>query len=282
MTAATQPLIRNTFDGVGGLMRSWAGTTCAAALLCVLAMMSGGCASQAVVTLQHPVTGPQLSIQDVRDWMASRDATGLTSYNENIPAFAVSVLRQFPPAQVDRSLHSEAAKAAAIDRAFDAFERIAASRGETEAIDQLSQMAAHLQDEVPLKPTTDQSAFAPLVKAQLLDIDFLSPQASDLWDSKLETITITGTDTVKVTYSATPSVPRDPSEHNPLSFRNPTLRYEQLLKFEYVGPHHWRLSGWPNYMAVKRLLESNVVPQSLVTDDLTWWNSTAPVFDQYQ
>ena len=94
----------------------------------------------------------------------------------------------------------------------------------------------------------------------------------------MESIAIIGTDTARLSYYATPSVPAYPGEHNPLRFKDPLLRYDQILRFERVPDGHWRLSGWPNYLAVKRALEANVVPSSLVKD-FWWWESTPPRFD---
>jgi hypothetical protein len=216
-------------------------------------------------------------VDDVKSWMTSDEGTSAPGYGEDFPAFAASILRQLPPSHVGSAIRTESAKSDAIDRAVRTYRRIATTKGEAQAFEEFSLMAAHLQDEMPLKPTSDQTALAPLVWAQRSDVDFLSPGMSPLWDSKIETISIVGTDTARVVYAAVPSVPADPREANPLAFRDPTQRYSQILRFERVSDRRWRLVGWPNYLEAKKSLESNVEPPSLVRDFL-WWNATAPIY----
>ena len=100
-----------------------------------------------------------------------------------------------------------------------------------------------------------------------LTLMFGARDASNGWSWRVVNVSIVGTDSADVTYSAsvTPGAG--------WKFADPAARYTKRLRFSYAAEKGWRLSGWPNYQAVLAQFRDNLSPKNAVPRIDPWWGA---------
>ena len=237
-------------------------------------------------------TGPQLTVADVRDVLTSYEATtdysalgqakgqeetdASTFSNVDVPSFARSILiQELPRLQFGKQLTS-GQKVDEIDRAVSAYRRIERRSGQEAAFALLSRTEFIGSEKGSPSPSADEVAIAPLASGiDGLSLLFGINGAFPLWTARLEDVSMIGTDTARLSYTATPT-PSVFDGKNPLTFKDPAMRYVEELRFERTASGRWAIAAWPNFEAFRRRLESNVEPKEITTYGWGWWNNTSP------
>lgn len=189
----------------------------------------------------------------------------------NVPAFARSILLQLPPIYSGVPANDTKNKAARIEHAVTAYENVAATQGEVAA----SRMYDNLQfvgtnDQTSSTHlTAEQAAMQPLVNGMEASTLMFSHGDTPMWDWNIESISIMGNSTARVSYATTLPAGVELGEADPLRFKDPAATYDKVLTFQRTSKG-WRLSGWDNFLEFKQAIEANVQPASLV-GGYGWW-----------
>jgi hypothetical protein len=100
-----------------------------------------------------------------------------------------------------------------------------------------------------------------------LGLMFGAHDADNEWTWKVVGVSVTGTDTADVTYTARASKAAG------WKFRDPNARYTKQLRFARAEDGRWRLAGWSNYDAVAAQFRANLAPADATTDLDEWWGA---------
>jgi hypothetical protein len=194
----------------------------------------------------------------------------------DVPSFSRSVLIQ----EVDnidfgRPLtHKQ--KLAAVDGAVAAYRRIEARRGQRATLRLLEETEFTASEPGSPQPSSEASSIAVLRDGlDGLSLMFFESDEFPLWRCRADHMSVVGTDTVRMSFTATPTTDVFDGK-NPLRFKNPAMHYVEVLKFRRAAQGQWVLSEWPNFHEFKQSLESNIEPKSIVEYGWGWWLNSSP------
>lgn len=218
-----------------------------------------------------PVSSGKLTVKEVKNALATLDTTWSPGGGGavNVAAFARSILVQLPAPYTQPGL-SEAEKTKRIDDAMVAYDRVVAAKGERAAYRLLDNLQFVSSQGSSRKLTADEMAIAPLLNGMHGATLMFSHGDTPMWSWEIQSVSIVGPSTAKVTYTASPTISFVLGKDNPLVFKDPSARYQKVLEFENTQTG-WRLAGWPNFKEFVHQLQANVQPAALTRPALGWW-----------
>lgn len=250
-----------------------AAALCAIAALVTSAIAACGSSESAVEVTAAPAPSGKLTVTEVKKALTSLDTTWSPGGGGavNVAAFARSILIQLPAAFTQEGLR-DADKAARIDEAMAAYNALVAAKGERAAyrlLDNLQFVSS--QGKGLSRPlTAEERAITPLLNGMRGSTLMFSHGDTPMWSWEIQSVSIVGPSTAKVTYTVAPSTDFVLGKDNPIGFKNSNVRYQKVLEFEHTKSG-WRLAGWPNFVAFVHELQANVQPASLTKSGLGWW-----------
>jgi hypothetical protein len=95
------------------------------------------------------------------------------------------------------------------------------------------------------------------------------------WTWRVEGVSVTGTDTADVHYTAAdlPSVMEARGVDHRWHFKDPSMVYTKHLQFSKGPDGAWRLAGWPNYAQFSEAVLGNIVPRPDLSVQDQWWSA---------
>jgi hypothetical protein len=230
---------------------------------------------------------PPLTVADVRsvlgdlDYERSRDST-LSAYDDAVARLVRSVdLVEFARATLDATaaiswtdmgasrsrLVSGAEKDELVAESLDHWKRFRSTTG-SDADPLADALAASLYPPSVGDRNRADSLFAVMAQG-LRPLGLLSGARSPSggWTWRVVGVSVTGTDTASVTYSAS----ADPSAG--WSFADSGARYTKQLRFSRSPQGRWRLAAWTNFSAIDAQFRNNVRPRGAAVRFDRWWGA---------
>jgi hypothetical protein len=235
-------------------------------------LVACGSSQQAVETTGQSATSAKLTVAEVKKALATLDTTWSPGGGGavNVAAFARSILVQLPAAYTQPGL-SDDAKTKRVDDAMAAYNSMVAAKGERAAFKILDNLQfASNQGVLSRKLTADEAAIAPLLNGMHGATLMFSHGDTPMWTWEVQSVSIVGPSTAKVTYTASPTISFVLGKDNPLVFKDPAARYQKVLEFENTNAG-WRLAGWSNFKEFVHQIQANVQPDALTRPPLGWW-----------
>jgi hypothetical protein len=211
------------------------------------------------------------------------DATGTTwsDYRMDIAAYSASILKQGPlyirgagalrapdmyadPGDPQQRQLSNVEASATIAQAVAVYRRIEQAKGTTAAIEAVGATTLGGEQGDP-PPTRDENLLG--LFGETMETTFFMfawPDPRD-WTWEVTGISVDGTDTARVTYSA--AAPAGSKWH----FTHDS--FTKRLRFERRPDGTWLLAGWLDYAQFESRVRASIEPSSAVPDSPIWWES---------
>jgi hypothetical protein len=270
--------------------RQRAATIVVALALVAFLAVGGGCSASRAATTKPasnkavgsgPASPKQLRVVDVQRMFAAfaqsesldetrtQDSTATDAAADYFAfEYAAAVLARMPltdPLSKSTRLMSPSLRRARIGEAVAAWDRIAAKSGTETAAAMVRH--AELGGEQGDPPPTRAERLLGLFDAAWEASDFMltPPYHRDpySWDWTVESITIEGTSTAHVIYSAKTDPVTDPdpdsSGHRTWTFKDPAMRYERIWRFMWNAKlRRWQVADWVNRQEFLARMQANI------------------------